>query len=142
MKKIIILLCGAALLLSYSCNEDDDVIYRSNRLSLKVESISENYINFLWNEAQISNQEEYLLVRTNEQKDYDFYVSIIQYYQNYDYYYETPDWRYQCQLSNISSSNINYEKYISYYDETPHYYYKLLAYNLNGDYIISNTVYF
>ncbi|MBI9054776.1 MAG: hypothetical protein JEY96_13215 [Bacteroidales bacterium] len=141
MKKIFILICSIALLLSYSCNEDDDAIYISHKLNLEIESISEYYINFSWNETQISNQEKFILVRTDEQKENNFYLNIIDYYQNYDQYYETPDWRYECQLSNISSSKTNYERYIYSSNET-HYYYKLLAYNLNGDYIISNTVYY
>jgi len=146
MKKIFILLCSAALLLSYSCNEDDDAIYLSNNLGLKSEAISEGYINFYWNQTRISNQRAFILARTEERKESDFYVSIIdfyvEYYQNYDSYYDTPYWFYECQISHISSYKTSYEKYISYYDESPHYYYKLLAFNLNGDYLISNTVYY
>ena len=146
MKNIFILLCCIALLLSYSCNEDDDAIYIRNKFGLKAEYVAESYVNFSWNKTQISNQKDFILVRTNHRKDYSFYESIIDYYieryQNYDSYYDPPYWIPECQTTVISATRMNYEKRIYYASETYHYYYKLLAYNLDGDYLMSNAVYY
>ena len=138
MKKVFILFLGLILLLTLSCDEDNDAIVLSHKLYLEAERTSDNYITFSWNNFRMNNQEYFILVKTSEEKDFDFYKEIVDYYINYNYDEdEWPYWVYECDLNYISPEQTSYDKY-SWSDS--HYYYKLLAYNLNGDYVFSNTV--
>lgn len=137
MKKVFILFLGLILLLTLSCDEDNDAIVLSHKLYIEVERTSDNYITFSWNNFRMNNQEVFILIKTSEEKDFDFYKEIVDFYINYDDEDEWPYWAYECEINYISQENRSYDKFT--WNDT-HYYYKLLAYNLNGDYVFSNII--
>lgn len=137
MEKGKIFIISFLILFTISCQDDSDAIYLSHRLVLEVQRASDYEITFTWNNELVVNFKQLILVKTNEEKGLEFYNAIIQYHidEGYDGF---QDWYYESNLYYISTGHTSYDVY-DYVDENISYY-KLLAYNLNGDILISNTV--
>ncbi len=144
MRKILYLFLGLIFLTTISCEKDDDAIYVSHKLILNAERTTEYYydlIVFSWNEVTMVNHEGYLLVKFYEEHDITLYDDIVDYYINNEGYYDYPDWTDDCNVYTISTNSTSYQLY-DYSTTEDKDYFTLLAYNSNGNYIVSNTIYF
>jgi len=141
MKRIKIILLGLVVLTMFSCEKNDDAIYISHRFGLTAERNTEyqQYINFTWNEALSGSVDEYLLVRTFEEQNNTFFIDVADYYINPEDYTEYPYWVNDCYIYSSYSEDTYRELYD--YDIEEKSYYTMIAYNSNGQFLISNTVY-
>lgn len=76
----------------------------------------------------------YIVVRTEDEKDIEYYKDIISYYTTdyYGYWY-----------SDDVIAHVGSQEDTEYTDKpglNSTYYYKVIAYNYNGEYILSNTI--
>jgi hypothetical protein len=141
MKRIKILLFGLVVLTIFSCEKNEDAIYVSHRFGLTAERNLEYdvYIDFTWNEAQMGDNVEYLLVETFEEKDNSFFTDVADYIINYENYTEYPSWMYDCNVYSTYSDETYRQLYDYNYDNKS--YYTMIALNSEGRFLISNTVY-
>ena len=135
MNKIKLLFTVIALLgVLISCEEDEDFIVESKSLALKIENTTGSGVKLIWNQPRMNNLVKYVLIRTEEEKDIDYYKNIISYYTT-DYY---GYWPYNDVIAHVYPGEVT-----EYTDQTglnPTYYYKVFAYNNKGEYVLSNTI--
>ena len=114
-----------------SCtDEDSDAIYLTNdRIILIAERPNDYYeyqIEFTWNNIRMSDQVGFIFFESSNEISTEEYIELI---ESGEYYY----------YNFLSKETVSY----SYYDwdtETPRYY-KLVAFNNEGEYVFSNTLY-
>ena len=134
MKMHKILFAGFILFtIMMSCSEEDDYMIESSRLAIKFEDTTEGNIKIIWNKPKMDNIVKYVLIRTTEEKDNDYYNQLIEYimYNSY-YYYDTDEI--------ISFSPFDENEYVDQPGLSSEYYYKMFAYNSDGISILSNTL--
>ena len=93
MKMHKILFAGFILFtIMMSCSEEDDYMIESSRLAIKFEDTTEGNIKIIWNKPKMDNIVKYVLIRTTEEKDNEYYNQLIEYimYNSY-YYYDTDE---------------------------------------------------
>lgn len=136
MKKLVFFVVSI-LLMGISCNDSNDAIYLSHKLTLEVTQTNDYMVEFSWNDIYNANIDGYYLVVTNESKGSEFYYEVVDYYMNYyeDYY---PEWIYETDVYYRSPGSNSAEIYT--WGDQDIRYYKLVAYNNKGLVYLSNIV--
>jgi len=138
MNKIQLVLAIIIVFFVGSCDDNNDAIYKTNKLILEASVYSEmdmNFKIFSWNDLASPLDLMYILVRSEEKQDADIYEQIVHDYSN-EFFFGDQYWNQECYVRIIYYNENEYAIYAS-----GTYYYKLIAFNENGYMVMSNYVY-